>query len=296
MSQTGRVHSHPDADEQRMLRALLLLQAYTRGLSTVAARTLVEAEAPNADVGILVVLHMEGPQGPSVLADGLGLDRSRASRLLRDLQRRGLVARESDPGDGRRATISLTPRGKERVVRLEPALKQYFADSTPLVRAALDLLESPTSTEGTSTEGVPAVDALAAALGLSAAGDRFVAKGRAALRPFGVSDDSDERFILGLLSAYGTRRPGWLAEELERPAAFVSIRLGRLERAGLIVRELGADGDARAVRVSLSIDGRRAARAYLQVFVEEAPSIAAAVAATLTAIPQQSGASSGTPR
>jgi DNA-binding MarR family transcriptional regulator len=45
------------------------------------------------------------------VADALGVDQPRASRLVATAVEAGLVRRGADPGDGRRSVLSLTPRG-----------------------------------------------------------------------------------------------------------------------------------------------------------------------------------------
>jgi DNA-binding MarR family transcriptional regulator len=45
------------------------------------------------------------------VADALGVDQPRASRLVAGAVEAGLVRRGSDPGDGRRSVLSLTARG-----------------------------------------------------------------------------------------------------------------------------------------------------------------------------------------
>jgi DNA-binding MarR family transcriptional regulator/GNAT superfamily N-acetyltransferase len=62
-----------------------------------------------------------GPEGAVVLAlrERLELDSGYLSRLLRDLQRRGLLHVEHDSTDRRRRRASLTPRGRQTFRRLE---------------------------------------------------------------------------------------------------------------------------------------------------------------------------------
>ena len=51
----------------------------------------------------------------SVIADAVGVDRPRASRLTSELVGDGLLERDSVPGDSRYALIRLTPQGKELI-------------------------------------------------------------------------------------------------------------------------------------------------------------------------------------
>jgi DNA-binding MarR family transcriptional regulator len=51
--------------------------------------------------------------GPAELATLLHVHRSAATGIVKRLEAKGLVAREVHPGDSRRLTLSLTPRGQE---------------------------------------------------------------------------------------------------------------------------------------------------------------------------------------
>jgi DNA-binding MarR family transcriptional regulator len=68
------------------------------------------------------------------LARHLGLPKSSASVLVKDLERRGFVRRTRDKGDERRLSISLTPKGRRRVEAdrvLEPRTLAAAMESLP---------------------------------------------------------------------------------------------------------------------------------------------------------------------
>ena len=67
-----------------------------------------------------------GAAGATVreLRDRLGLDSGYLSRLLRNLQDRGLVLVEPDPDDGRRRRVTLTPKGWSTYRRLDDRSEQ----------------------------------------------------------------------------------------------------------------------------------------------------------------------------
>jgi DNA-binding MarR family transcriptional regulator len=78
--------------------------------------------APGAEVAAFQVLDaIEGATGAGGImtvngvADALGVDQPRASRLVAQVVEAGLVRRGADPDDGRRSVLSLTPGG-ERVL------------------------------------------------------------------------------------------------------------------------------------------------------------------------------------
>ncbi len=64
----------------------------------------------------LDALESAGGGAPiSQVAEAIGVDRPRASRLTRDLVEAGLVRRTTVPGDGRVIRVELTPAGREPV-------------------------------------------------------------------------------------------------------------------------------------------------------------------------------------
>ncbi|XUK61514.1 HTH marR-type domain-containing protein [Plantibacter sp. RU18] len=50
--------------------------------------------------------------GISALAEAIGVDQPRASRLVAEATKRGEVARAVDPNDGRRSVVQLTAAGR----------------------------------------------------------------------------------------------------------------------------------------------------------------------------------------
>jgi DNA-binding MarR family transcriptional regulator len=71
------------------------------------------------------------------LARHLGLPKSSASVLVKDLERRGFVTRSRDKRDERRLSISLTPKGRRRVASdrvLEPRRLAAALESLPETR------------------------------------------------------------------------------------------------------------------------------------------------------------------
>ncbi len=56
-----------------------------------------------------------GPLAVGEIADAVGVDQPRASRLVQQAVEMGLVAREADPEDARRTRVALTDAGREAV-------------------------------------------------------------------------------------------------------------------------------------------------------------------------------------
>lgn len=70
------------------------------------------------------------------LVRDLGLDAGYVSRLLADFERRGLVARNPSPSDGRRTMVRLTISGRAAFMPLDSAARERVAHLlTPLPAA-----------------------------------------------------------------------------------------------------------------------------------------------------------------
>ncbi|MBN9154046.1 MAG: MarR family transcriptional regulator [Microbacterium sp.] len=72
-----------------------------------------------------------GPLSVSELADSIGVDQPRASRLVQQSVDLGLVRREADPDDARRTRIVLTDEGAA-------ILRGFRGDRREAVQRALD--------------------------------------------------------------------------------------------------------------------------------------------------------------
>lgn len=85
-----------------------------------------------------------GPLAVSELARRVRVDLSTMSRQLPPLEGRGLVARSTDPTDGRVASIAITGKGRRVLERIEQAVIDDFdtalADWPASDRARLALL------------------------------------------------------------------------------------------------------------------------------------------------------------
>lgn len=58
------------------------------------------------------LIAASGPLSVSEIAEAIGVDQPRASRLVQQAVQMGLVAREPDPDDARRTRVRLTPEGE----------------------------------------------------------------------------------------------------------------------------------------------------------------------------------------
>ena len=65
--------------------------------------------------GVVFQHLVPGPRTIGSLAERLGVSQQAASKAVADLERRGYVAREADPDDGRARIVALTERGEAAI-------------------------------------------------------------------------------------------------------------------------------------------------------------------------------------
>jgi len=102
--------------------------------------------------GLLTALASVAKRGPLRLAELAQLESvspPAATRLVAELESRGLVARSVDPDDGRAVLVQVTPDGTEAILRARAAraeviarlLGELSADELATIEAALPTLE-----------------------------------------------------------------------------------------------------------------------------------------------------------
>ena len=126
ISDTGKTPLTDGRREQciRALGAVLnALVSQSRALTAQAA-AVFHTELQPAAFHIALWLNAFGPAKPSAVAQAVGMDRSAASRLIRELVRLGLIATSNDPSDRRSIVLSLTVDGRRR---LEAAMQAKSA-------------------------------------------------------------------------------------------------------------------------------------------------------------------------
>ena len=82
-------------------------------LGQLIRRLRAEHRFPISHGSVLGRLDREGPQSVSALAVSERVRPQSMAQTVADLEGDGLVERNPDPSDGRRALVSLTPQGKE---------------------------------------------------------------------------------------------------------------------------------------------------------------------------------------
>lgn len=91
---------------------------------------------------IIALLAANGPQAPSTLAERGDLDRARTSRAIGSLVAKKLAERVAQPGDARRAVVTLTAAGRALYDELFPQVAalniEVLAVLEPTLVDALD--------------------------------------------------------------------------------------------------------------------------------------------------------------
>jgi DNA-binding MarR family transcriptional regulator len=115
------------------------------------------ADLSRTATSVLAALRDGGPQRVTVLAAAEGVAQPTMTNLVVRLERRGLVARGSDPDDARAVRVAITLQGRERlearravrVALLAERLQALDAGEREVLLAALPVLDK-------LTEGNPA--------------------------------------------------------------------------------------------------------------------------------------------
>ena len=77
---------------------------------------------------VLSFLASDGPLTASDIAERLMLDKGHLSRMIKDLDERGLITRQADPTDKRATLLSVSEAGRERFT----AARRPTRDHTPI--------------------------------------------------------------------------------------------------------------------------------------------------------------------
>jgi DNA-binding MarR family transcriptional regulator len=112
-----------------------------------------EGEVTFSETSVLSRLNREGPTTPGALAAAEHVRPQAIVTTLNSLERRGLIERSPDPGDGRRVVVTLTGPGQQVLTDKGWSVTQAFA-------TALETHFSPAE-ESLLREVLPLLDRLA---------------------------------------------------------------------------------------------------------------------------------------
>jgi DNA-binding MarR family transcriptional regulator len=62
---------------------------------------------------VIKIIGMEGEMMPSTIGKYTGMEKSSLTRMVDDLEKKGIVSRNTDPDDRRKVLVSLTKKGLE---------------------------------------------------------------------------------------------------------------------------------------------------------------------------------------
>ncbi len=120
------------AEFRRLLRQFLAFseaEALDAGLS------------PQQHQALLAIKGAEGPTTIGDLAERLAIRHNSAVGLADRLERLHLLARQTDPADGRRVTLALTGDAEKLLAGLTAAHRDELRRLTPLLKPLLNKLE-----------------------------------------------------------------------------------------------------------------------------------------------------------
>lgn len=86
-----------------------------------------EAEGSPTRTAALATIERDGPLTPSALAQTEGIQRPTATRVLAHLEQDGLIARSTDPADGRVSYVAITPAGRALLKRIRSRKNAYLS-------------------------------------------------------------------------------------------------------------------------------------------------------------------------
>jgi DNA-binding MarR family transcriptional regulator len=113
-----------EADEVALRDALVQMSFAVMGRLTQLA---AEEGMSLSQLRVLGVLRDRRPRMAD-LASGLGLDRSSVTGLIDRAERRGLVERVAEEGDGRVVRVSLTEEGQRSAERMTARMSELLSD------------------------------------------------------------------------------------------------------------------------------------------------------------------------
>ncbi|MEV4292644.1 MarR family transcriptional regulator [Nonomuraea bangladeshensis] len=122
---------HEDKDIAAIERAMVAIRRRQRRRALAAA----DGAGPEHDV-LDVIEGAREPVTVTGVAEALGVDQPRASRLVAAAVTGGLVRREADQADGRRSHLVLTDAGRDALARAHESRQASFAEVTRTWTAA----------------------------------------------------------------------------------------------------------------------------------------------------------------
>lgn len=141
MQHEGHAHEHASASAPEPATAEEAVLMATIRIGRRLRQRLPGEELEFSLIALLKTLAHRGALRLTDLAGVLDLDASTVSRHVRTLEERGLVARTTDPDDGRATRIAVTDEGRARLeagaARRRALVAELLADWSPEDRETL---------------------------------------------------------------------------------------------------------------------------------------------------------------
>ncbi len=106
--------------DEAMLKKTILLMRERDALDSMIFEQIIQKkilsrfkELSKNQPMVIKIIGMEGKIMPSTIGNYTGMDRSSLTRMIDDLEKKGMVFRENDPEDRRKVLVSLTDKGLE---------------------------------------------------------------------------------------------------------------------------------------------------------------------------------------
>lgn len=121
------------SESQRLPRRMLglpmyLMLALTREGYRNAIKSGIQIRIPH--YAVMATLAEFGPSSQKAIAESVGFDKSDVTKLINELQERGLLQRLQDKEDNRRHRVTLTGKGKQQLEasdqELAAAMKSFL--------------------------------------------------------------------------------------------------------------------------------------------------------------------------
>jgi MarR family transcriptional regulator, negative regulator of the multidrug operon emrRAB len=126
----------PDVSPPTRVEALFDVLGLAQAIDERCARILGAAGLSEGRFAVLLLLEQGASLTPAELAEQLGVTRATVTGLIAGLERQGLVRREADPSDGRRARLDLTAAGSSAIREVLPVYSQWLGGAMHGVPAA----------------------------------------------------------------------------------------------------------------------------------------------------------------
>jgi len=106
-------------DEETVKKVILLMMERDALANLIFERSYQEKitdkfkELSKNQPNVIKIIGMEGEIMPSTIGNYTGMDKSSLTRMIDDLEKKGMVFRKDDPKDRRKVLVSLTEKGLE---------------------------------------------------------------------------------------------------------------------------------------------------------------------------------------